>query len=146
MYRIPLLHHIITLGDEGAPPRERVAVARLLVKEFGADPVSAYAWGDVATPLLTALSQGEMEIMDFLISGKSALRSEFLYLLAFPLSFFFPPFCCILARPPSLATASGSSFLALPLPSLSSSFPSQNVAHPRTIRTRTSASRLFNSF
>jgi hypothetical protein len=70
IYRVPLLHHIITLGDEGAPPRERVAIARLLVKEFGADAVSAYACGDVATPLLTAVSQGEVELMDFLISGK----------------------------------------------------------------------------
>jgi hypothetical protein len=92
IYRVPLLHHIITLGDEGAPPRERVAIARLLVKEFGADAISAYACGDVATPLLTAVSQGEVELMDFLISGKSALRSELLlspcFSYIFPLSTF----------------------------------------------------------
>jgi len=67
----PLLHHITTSNLQEATPEAKVAAARLVVKDFGADAISHYPCNSVnLSPLNIAASHGALEMMDFLISGR----------------------------------------------------------------------------
>lgn len=72
----PLLEHVIMSQKVGVTPEARVATARLLVKEFGADPLACYPDSlDVASHLRTAASLAQVELMEFLILGRSSVLS-----------------------------------------------------------------------
>ena len=69
----PLLEHVIVSRKGGVTPEAKVATARLLVKEFGADPLACYPdFTDVASHLHTAASLAQVELMEFLILGTSS--------------------------------------------------------------------------
>lgn len=128
----PLLHHVIISPYESATPEAKVATARLLVKEFGADAVAHYAQGspyDEVTPLLVSASLGNVEMMEFLISGRSVCLRLLSSLYSSSLFLTYALFLPITgAHIPSEENVPSTSYqLGIPFPLLPSLSPSSTV-------------------